>query len=85
MADIKLNNEYVKEIGVDDTGSNDSSIWIVFQSGHQIEVYLSDDTVDVNHWVPNPNHQEGDFMNGWSDNSPIRLAELSYETVGIKQ
>ena len=85
MADIKLENEYVKEIGVDDTGSSDSSIWIVFQSGHQIEVYLSDDTVDVNHWVPNPNHQEGGFMTEWDDTSPRRLAELSYETVGIKQ
>ena len=85
MADIKLENEYVKEIGVDNSGSNDSSIWIVFQSGHQIEVYLSGDTVDVNHWVPNPNHQEGGFMTEWDDTSPRRLAELSYETVGIKQ
>lgn len=85
MADIKLENEYVKEIGVDNSGGSDTSIWIVFQSGHQIEVYLSDDTVDVNHWVPNPNHQEGGFMTEWDDESPRRLAELSYETVGIKE
>jgi hypothetical protein len=85
MTDIQLKNEYVKRVGVDDSGGSDTSIWIEFQSGHQIEVYLSGDTVDVNHWVPNPNHQEGEFMTEWDDTSPIRLAELPYKTFGIKE
>ena len=85
IPEIKLKNEYVKRVGVDDSGGSDTSIWIEFQSGHQIEVYLSGDTVDVNHWVPNPNHQEGGFMTEWDDTSPIRLAELPYKTLGIKE
>ena len=85
IPDIQLKNEYVKRVGVDDSGGSDTSIWIEFQSGHQIEVYLSGDTVDVNHWVPNPNHQEGGFMTEWDDTSPIRLAELPYKTLGIKE
>lgn len=85
MQDIKLNNEYVKEICVDDTGGSESSISIIFQSGHQIEVYLSDETVDFIYWGPNPNHQEGGFITEWNGESPRKLAELSYEAVGIKQ
>jgi hypothetical protein len=83
MEDIQLNNEYIKRVGVDVGGGSDTSIWIEFQSGQQIEVYLNGDTVDINQWVPNPNHQEGGFMTEWDEESPRRLAELPYKTLGI--
>ena len=84
MEDIQLKNEYIKRVGVDDSGGSDTSIWIEFQSGHQIEVYLSDNTVDINHWVPNLNNEEGGFMTEWDD-TPRRLIELSYRILEVKK
>lgn len=77
MITIETQNEHVKNLRIDDDHGNEQSIILEFKSGHQLELYLTDFGIDINHWVPN---KEKDVLT-----LKFRIAEIGYEKLGIEE